>query len=90
MLIGVKKTAVIGLILCLAAVIITLLPVFRWWGPVYLSLIIIADLVIIAAALKGLHTDDPAVLRRSKATSLLKYGMFISLVVFIGSAVFLG
>ncbi|MBN1431482.1 MAG: geranylgeranylglycerol-phosphate geranylgeranyltransferase [Methanomicrobiaceae archaeon] len=90
MFIGVKSTAFIGLISCLAAVIITLLPIFRWWGPVYLSLILIADLVIMAGAIKGLHATDPATLRRSKATSLLKYGMFISLVIFISSAVFLG
>jgi geranylgeranylglycerol-phosphate geranylgeranyltransferase len=87
---GVKKTGIICFILSLLAVITSLLPVFRWWGPTYLVLIAIADLVIMAGAVKGLFAADSVDLRRSKATSILKYGMFISLVIFIASALLIG
>jgi len=90
MSIGVKKTAVIGFILCLGAVIISLLPVFRWWGVAYLILILVADIIIMAGAVKGVYAHGPEDLRDSGATSILKYGMFASLVIFIGSAVLLG
>lgn len=90
MSVGVKKTAAIAFVLCIVAVIVSLLPVFRWWGPVYIVLILLADIVILWAAMKGLHAEDPGSLRASKATAFLKYGMFASLVIFIGSSVFLG
>lgn len=90
MSIGVGKTGIICMALCGSAVFISLLPVFRWWGAEYLVLIIIADLVIMAGAAKGLYADNPERLKKSGATSVLKYGMFLSLVIFIGSALLLG
>ncbi|ADN35697.1 Geranylgeranylglycerol-phosphategeranylgeranyltr ansferase [Methanolacinia petrolearia DSM 11571] len=90
MTIGVKKTGILCFVLSLIAVIISLLPVFRWWSPAYLLLIVIADLVIMAGATNGLYADTPADLRRTKATSILKYGMFLSLVIFIASAMLIG
>jgi geranylgeranylglycerol-phosphate geranylgeranyltransferase len=90
MSIGVKKTGILCFVLSLIAVIISLLPVFRWWSPAYLLLIVIADLVIMAGATNGLYAKSPADLRRTKATSILKYGMFLSLVIFIVSAMLTG
>ncbi|MBP2132432.1 geranylgeranylglycerol-phosphate geranylgeranyltransferase [Methanomicrobium sp. W14] len=90
MYIGVKKTGGLSLILVLTGVCISLLPLFRFWGPYYLVMIIIADAVIVAAAFKGFMSDDSVSLVRSGSTSLLKKGMFLALLIFLVSAVLFG
>ncbi|WFN37467.1 geranylgeranylglycerol-phosphate geranylgeranyltransferase [Methanomicrobium antiquum] len=89
-IIGVKKTGFLSFILALTGVIISLLPLLRFWGVYYLSLIIIADAVILYAALKGIKAEDSESLKNSGATSVLKKGMFLALVIFLISAVFFG
>jgi len=90
MSIGVGKSAAACFVLCLAAVIISFMPVFRWWGMPYMASIAIADLVIMTGAIRGLRAGDPETLISSKATSILKYGMFLSLVIFIAFALLSG
>ena len=86
--IGIKKTTEFALITTVFAVAASFIPYF-WWGVWYLGGIITVDIIIILAALRGLNCETPACVKASMASSLLKAGMFASLVVFTLSAVFL-
>jgi geranylgeranylglycerol-phosphate geranylgeranyltransferase len=86
--IGIKKTSVLALITTVLAVAASFIPYF-WWGAWYLGGIIAVDIIIIIAALRGLNCETPACVKASMASSLLKAGMFASLIVFCLSAVFL-
>ncbi len=86
--IGVKKSAIIAFVFAAAAVAASAVP-YAWWGPWYLLWIAVVDLVILAAAARALPCNDPASLKATGATTLLKYGMFASLVVFTLSAIHL-
>ena len=86
--IGIKKTSEFALIATVLAVAASFIPYF-WWGSWYLGGIIAVDIIIIIAALRGLNCETPACVKASMASSLLKAGMFASLVVFTLSAVFL-
>jgi geranylgeranylglycerol-phosphate geranylgeranyltransferase len=86
--IGIKKTSEFALITTVLAVAASFIPYF-WWGAWYLGGIIAVDIIIIIAALRGLNCETPACVKASMASSLLKAGMFASLVVFTLSAVFL-
>jgi geranylgeranylglycerol-phosphate geranylgeranyltransferase len=86
--IGIKKTTEFALITTVLAVLASFIP-YLWWGAWYLGGIIAVDILIIIAALRGLNCETPACVKASKASSLLKAGMFASLVVFTLSAVFL-
>jgi len=87
--IGIRKTSRIAFVFIVLAVITSLLP-YAWWGLWYIAGILVVDIILILAAARALPCDTPACMRESKATSLLKYGMFASLVVFTLSAIFLG
>jgi geranylgeranylglycerol-phosphate geranylgeranyltransferase len=86
--IGIKKTSEFALITTVLAVAASFIPYF-WWGAWYLGGIIAVDIIILIAALRGLNCETPACVKASMASSLLKAGMFASLVVFCLSAVFL-
>jgi len=86
--IGVRKTALLAFIFTVAAVAASMLPYF-WWGVWYLLGIVLVDIIIIVAAFRALGCTDPARLKAAGSTSLLKMGMFASLVVFTLSAVYL-
>jgi geranylgeranylglycerol-phosphate geranylgeranyltransferase len=87
--IGIKKTALLALITTVPAVATSFIPYFWWgWGSGYLAGILIVDIIIIIAVLRGLKCVTPECMKASMASSLLKAGMFASLVVFILSAVF--
>jgi geranylgeranylglycerol-phosphate geranylgeranyltransferase len=86
--IGIKNTSRLALISTILAVAASFIPYF-WWGTWYLAGIIIVDCIIIIAALRGLKCTTPACMKASMASTLLKAGMFTSLVVFTLSAVFL-
>lgn len=86
--IGVKKSAMLSFVFAVAAVAASAVP-YSWWGLWYLPGIAIVDLVILAAAARALPCSDPAALKATGATTLLKYGMFASLVVFTLSAILL-
>jgi len=86
--IGIRKTSEFALIITVLAVAASFIPYF-WWGAWYLGGIMAVDIIIIIAALRGLNCETPACVKASMASSLLKAGMFASLVVFTLSAVFL-
>ena len=86
--IGIKKTAEFALIITVLAVAASFIPYF-WWGAWYLWGIMAVDIIIIIAALRGLNCETPACVKVSMASSLLKAGMFASLIVFTLSAVYL-
>jgi geranylgeranylglycerol-phosphate geranylgeranyltransferase len=66
----------------------SLAPYLRW-GPWYVGGIVIVDLILLAAAVRAAGCTDPAGVKASGASTLLKAGMFASLVVFTLSALFL-
>jgi len=86
--IGIKKTARLAFISSILATAASMIP-YSWWGPGYLAGILIVDGIIIAAAFRGLNCVTPLCIKTSGASPLLKAGMFMSLVVFTLSAVFL-
>ena len=86
--IGVRKTALLAFVFTLAAIATSALPFF-WWGAWYLAGIAIVDAIILVAAFRALGCTDSARLKEVRSTTLLKMGMFASLVVFTLSAVFL-
>jgi geranylgeranylglycerol-phosphate geranylgeranyltransferase len=86
--IGVRKTAFCAFAFAVLSAAASILP-FWWWGVPYLVMIGIVDLLLVAAAYRTLSCETPACIRKSGASSLLKYGMFASLVVFTASALFL-
>jgi geranylgeranylglycerol-phosphate geranylgeranyltransferase len=85
--IGIKKTAEFALVFSFFAVAASFIP-YLWWGIWYLAGIIVVDAIIIFAAFRGLHCETSSCLKASKASTLLKAGMFASLLVFTLSAVF--
>ncbi|UUX91998.1 geranylgeranylglycerol-phosphate geranylgeranyltransferase [Methanoplanus endosymbiosus] len=88
---GIYRSSVLAFIFALIAVIVSLMPVFRWWGVCYIAMIIVADAVIMAGAVKGVMSgDDSGALKRSGATGILKSGMFLAVVIFIISALLIG
>jgi geranylgeranylglycerol-phosphate geranylgeranyltransferase len=86
--IGIKKTSEVACITAVLAVAASFIPYF-WWGVWYLAGIIVVDIIIIFAVLRALSCETPTCVKASNASSLLKAGMFASLVVFTLSAVFL-
>jgi geranylgeranylglycerol-phosphate geranylgeranyltransferase len=86
--IGIKKTSEVACITAVLAVAASFIPYF-WWGIWYLTGILVVDIIIIIAALRAIGCETPGCVKASNASSLLKAGMFASLVVFTLSAVFL-
>ena len=86
--IGVRKTAVLAFACTVFAVAASAVP-YLWWGWWYLAGIAVVDLAILVAAGRALGCTDPASLKATGSTTLLKLGMFASLVIFTLSAVFL-
>jgi geranylgeranylglycerol-phosphate geranylgeranyltransferase len=82
---GIRVTVLISLAAAVLAVAAGLYPV-AWWGWPYLAGIVPVDIVILAAALLPLKCRDHECVRRTRATSLLKVGMFAALVVFLAAA----
>ena len=66
------------------------MPLLRFWGIYYILMILAADAVILYAAAKGCLANTPGALVQSGATSLLKKGMFLALLIFLISAVLFG
>ena len=85
---GIRKATLAAVIFSLGAVAISFYPYYRW-GIWYLAGIIPVDLIILYAAVRSARCRDPECITRSRATDIIKYGMFASLIVFTLSAVFL-
>ncbi|MDD4137902.1 MAG: geranylgeranylglycerol-phosphate geranylgeranyltransferase [Methanoregula sp.] len=87
--VGVKKTAYCAFVFVLLSAVASTVPFLLWgWGIPYLAMIGIVDLVLIIAAFRALHCESPACIRESGASSVLKYSMFASLLVFIIAVIF--
>ena len=87
-LIGIPATIRLACLFAVLAVIASVVP-YSWWGIWYLAGILVVDCVIIAAALSAIRCGTADCVKASRSTTLLKLGMFASLVVFTLSAVFL-
>jgi geranylgeranylglycerol-phosphate geranylgeranyltransferase len=85
---GIRVAIFLALIFALCAIIGSLYPVL-WWGLPYLVGILLVDGVILVATLRPLGCRQPACVRTTGASNLLKTGMFCSLIVFTLSAAFL-
>ena len=85
---GVRVTVLIACAFILGALAASILPL-AWWGPRYLAGIIPVDLFILYAVLRSIGCKDPGCVKKSNSASLLKYGMFASLAVFLAAALLL-
>jgi geranylgeranylglycerol-phosphate geranylgeranyltransferase len=85
---GVTATMLSALFCALLGVAASMAP-YLWWGFWYLCGIIPVDAIILFACIKAIRCTTPAAVKVSGASTLLKGGMFASLVIFTLSAVFL-
>lgn len=85
---GIRFTTTLSLVCALFAVAASLGP-YWWWGIWYLAGILLIDAIILAACIRAIRCRTPTEVKGSGASTLLKAGMFASLVVFTVSAVFL-
>lgn len=82
---GIRVTVLLSVAAAVLAVAASLYPV-AWWGWRYLAGIVPVDVLILAGALLPVRCTDPGCVRRTRATSLLKAGMFAALGVFLVAA----
>jgi geranylgeranylglycerol-phosphate geranylgeranyltransferase len=85
---GIPVTMYLAFSCAVLGIAASLVP-FLWWGVWYICGILIVDLIILAAVVKAAGCRDPERVKASGASTLLKAGMFASLVVFTLSALFL-
>ena len=85
MQVGIRNTGRLALACSVLAACASIIPALRW-GIWYLAGIIIVDCIILAAAARALPCDTPSCIKKTGATTLLKAGFFLSLVVFSASA----
>ena len=86
MIIGVSKTGKLCLALAGTGVLISLLAPLKFRCLYYLILIAVADAIILYAAAKGARAADSKALIDSKATTILKAGMFLATAFMLVSA----
>ena len=90
MKIGIRSTSRIAFACVVLAICISLVPGLWWgWGGRYLVGIGVVDLVIFAAVVRVLPCTTPGCVTASRATAMVKAGMFASLVVFTLAAMFM-
>jgi geranylgeranylglycerol-phosphate geranylgeranyltransferase len=82
---GIRATVLFSILAAIFAIAASIYP-FVWWGIPYLIGITPVDAVILAAVLLPVRCQDPECVRRTRATTLLKLGMFAALVVFLVAA----
>jgi geranylgeranylglycerol-phosphate geranylgeranyltransferase len=82
---GVRAAVLLSFVFTVGAVAGSIYP-FLWWGIWYLGGILLVDVIIIFAAVLPLPCRNPQCIRKSRATSLMKTGMFASLIVFFLAA----
>ncbi|HJJ89133.1 MAG TPA: geranylgeranylglycerol-phosphate geranylgeranyltransferase [Methanocorpusculum sp.] len=82
MIIGVRKSGYLAIFLVLCASAVSLL-LYPRWGMMYLILITVIDIFIFFAAVKSSLCKTSEELVASKSTSLIKYGMFAALFLFL-------
>jgi geranylgeranylglycerol-phosphate geranylgeranyltransferase len=87
MIIGIRRAGWLAFACACGAVLVSFLPIVRWWGPSYLIGIGIVDVIILFGAWRGIGCSTPGCVRASNATSFLRAGMFLALAVFTIAAV---
>jgi len=87
MILGIPRTIVLAFAFAAAAAVLSMLPVFRWWGLPYLLAIGALNLAVLVRALRVRGCTTPACIRSSRVTATLKNGMFLSLVIFTAAAI---
>jgi len=85
---GIRATMLLALCCALLGVASSLGP-YLWWGFWYICGILPVDGIILFACLKGVRSTTPEEVKSRGTSTLLKAGMFASLVVFTLSALFL-
>jgi geranylgeranylglycerol-phosphate geranylgeranyltransferase len=85
---GMKVSLVLALFCAVLGVVASLVP-YLWWGHWYISGILSVDGIILFASMKAVRCTTPSDLKASGASTLLKAGMFASLIIFTLSALFL-
>jgi geranylgeranylglycerol-phosphate geranylgeranyltransferase len=85
---GIRATMLLTLFCALLGIVTSLGP-FLWWGFWYISGILPVDGIILFACIKVVRSTTPEEVKNTGASTLLKAGMFASLVVFTLSALFL-
>jgi geranylgeranylglycerol-phosphate geranylgeranyltransferase len=85
---GIPFTIYLALFCVVLGIVSSLVPYLRW-GFWYLCGILLVDAILLAAVLKTVRSTTPEEVRASGASTLLKAGMFASLIVFTLSALFL-
>ncbi len=83
---GLKITVYIAAVAAIIGVVITLFLYGRW-GAWYLAGIIPVDSIILFGAWKSIRCSTPDEIKKSRSSHLIKTGMFISLLIFLVSAV---
>ncbi len=86
--IGIRSTVRLAFFFALTAVIASIVP-YLWWEQWYLAGILVVDCVIVVAVLVALRCETADCVKASRSTTILKLGMFASLVIFTLSAIFL-
>jgi geranylgeranylglycerol-phosphate geranylgeranyltransferase len=85
---GIRVTVVIALFCTTMGALSSIVP-FQWWGIEYVYAILVVDCILVYACIPALKSHTPSDVKKSGASTLLKLGMFSSLVVFTLSALFL-
>lgn len=86
MIVGVNRSFSIASAFALAAAVLSMLPVFRWWGLPYLAAIGLLNAAVFCFSLGAKGCTTPACIRASGVTATLKKGMFLSLLIFTAAA----
>ncbi len=82
---GVRPTVRLALLFALAGIAASALP-YPAWGLPYLVLIVPADLLILGGAIRAVGCPTGDCVRETRATTLLKAGMFLALAAFAVAA----
>ena len=85
---GMKATMLLALVCALLGIVVSLVP-YLWWGPWYISGILLVDGIMLFACIKAVRCTTPYGVKATGASNLLKAGMFASLMIFTLSALFL-
>jgi geranylgeranylglycerol-phosphate geranylgeranyltransferase len=86
MAMGIRLATLLAFVIILIATGFSIIPAARW-GTGYLLLIFPVDLLILAAGIRTLRCESPECIQKSRATTVIKFGMFAALAVFAVAAV---
>jgi geranylgeranylglycerol-phosphate geranylgeranyltransferase len=85
---GINATMLLAFFCAVLGVFASLVP-YLWWGFWYICGILPVDSIILFACIRAVRCTNPESVKTSGASTLLKAGMFASLVIFTLSALFL-